>query len=88
MNRNQLEYFISLGETLSFTETAKRHLVSQAAISQQIQRLEAELNVTLIERNSRPVKLTGAGKVFLQEAKSILERMDISISRARAMENK
>lgn len=87
MNRNQLEYFVSLGETLNFTETAKRHLVSQAAISQQIQRLEAELNVTLIERNRRPVKLTGAGKVFLQEAKSILERMDISISRARAMEN-
>ena len=73
MNRNQLEYFVSLGETLNFTETAKRHLVSQAAISQQIQRLEAELNVTLIERNRRPVKLTGAGKVFLQEAKSILD---------------
>ncbi|MDO4492173.1 MAG: LysR family transcriptional regulator [Lachnospiraceae bacterium] len=76
MNRTQLEYFVSVAELKNFTKAAQKHFVSQTAITQQIQNLEESLHTRLFDRRKRPVKLTEAGEVFLNEAKAILERMN------------
>ena len=52
-------------------------------IGQQIQALEESMGVTLIDRSRRPIMLTPAGNVFLNEARAILERMDMAVSRVR-----
>lgn len=83
MNRNQLEYFISLGETLSFTKAAEQNFVSQTAITQQIKNLEEHLAVTLVDRSKRPIELTRAGRIFMIEARAILERMDLAVKNTR-----
>ena len=75
MNQNQLKYFVAAAETRSFTKAAEQFYISQTAITQQIRQLESSLGCVLFDRSTRPVTLTPAGKMFLLEAKAILERM-------------
>lgn len=83
MNLNQLRYFVSVCETGSFTKAAANHFISQTAITQQIHALEETVGAKLIDRNSRPVSMTSAGKVFLKEAREILAKMDAALLRTR-----
>ena len=83
MTSNQLTYFITAAETLSFTEAGKRHFISQTAITQHIQSLEEQLGVQLFVREKRRVHLTPAGEIFYKEAKAILERTTIAVNRTR-----
>ena len=87
MNFRQLEYFVATAEELSFTRAAKRLFVSQATLSQQVRALEHEIGVKLLERDSRHVRLTGAGSVFLEEARSMLSRAQDALARTRAADN-
>ncbi len=68
----QLECFVAVGEELHFGRAAKRIFMTQPPLSRQIQLLEHELDIQLLVRNSRSVKLTPAGVVFLQEARRLL----------------
>ena len=83
MNLNQLRYFVSVAEHGSFTKAAVNHYISQTAITQQIHALEENIGVALLNRSSRPVSLTPAGKVFLKEAREILGRMDTALQHTR-----
>ena len=81
MNINQLRYFVSAAENRSFTKAAAQYYISQTAVTQQIQALEYTVGVALFDRSSRPISLTPAGKLFLADAKAILERINHSINR-------
>lgn len=70
MNLRQLEYWVAVVDTASFTRAAERLHVSQPGLSQQIRALEAELGGTLIERLPRGIRLTPAGRAFLPEARA------------------
>jgi len=83
MNLNQLRYFVSVAQSGSFTKAAANHYISQTAITQQIHALEDNIGTKLLDRNSRPVALTPAGKVFLKEAREILSKMDTALVRTR-----
>jgi len=81
MTINQLEYFVTAANSLNFTEAGKKHYISQTAITQQIQNLEDQLGVKLFIREKRKLFLTPAGKVFLEEARTIIERTKIAIEK-------
>lgn len=83
MNLNQLRYFVSVAESGSFTKAASFHYISQTAITQQIHVLEENIGAKLLDRNTRPVSLTSAGKVFLKEAREILSKVDTALLRTR-----
>lgn len=83
MNLNQLRYFVSVSESGNFTKAAAKHFISQTAITQQIHALEDLIGTKLFDRNSRPVSLTPAGKVFLKEAREILEKTDSALLKTR-----
>ncbi|MBV8142093.1 MAG: LysR family transcriptional regulator [Verrucomicrobia bacterium] len=72
MEIRHLRYFVAVAEELSFTRAAAVLHVAQSAVSAQIRFLEESVGVTLLERNSRRVKLTSAGRTFLQGAKKVL----------------
>jgi DNA-binding transcriptional LysR family regulator len=72
MELRHLRYFVAVAEELSFTRAAAVLHVAQSAVSAQVRLLEDSVGVTLLERNSRRVELTGAGRTFLQGAKKIL----------------
>lgn len=72
----QMQYFISVVETNSFTKAAEECYISQSAISQQIKSLEDELHVQLLIRNKRSFNLTPAGEYFYQHSKEILDEVN------------
>jgi DNA-binding transcriptional LysR family regulator len=78
-----LLYFATVAEKQSFTRAAEKLRIAQSAISQQIKTLEEELEVKLLLRTKRSVKLTAAGRAFLREAKEILDRVEQSRVEAR-----
>jgi DNA-binding transcriptional LysR family regulator len=78
-----LLYFATVAEQQSFTRAADKLRIAQPAISQQIKTLEEELEVKLLVRTKRSVKLTAAGEAFLREAKDILNRVEQSRVEAR-----
>jgi DNA-binding transcriptional LysR family regulator len=69
-----LRTFDEVANRQSFSLAANFLGLSQAAVSIQIQGLEQSLGVTLIDRSDRPLRLTEAGRVFLQFARETLNK--------------
>ncbi len=72
MELRQLEYFVAVVETGSFSQAAERCSVAQPSLSQQIIKLEKELGYPLFERLGRRIAITDAGNLLYPRAKSIL----------------
>jgi DNA-binding transcriptional LysR family regulator len=80
-----LRYFLAVGEALNFTKAAARLRVAQPALSRQIQALEDEIGVNLLRRSPRGVTPTAEGKLFLEEVRELLKRVDESVEKVRAL---
>jgi DNA-binding transcriptional LysR family regulator len=84
-NFGHLRYFAAVAEFRNVTRAARRLHVAQPALSRQIQDLEEELGVKLLERSTRGIKLTEAGKFFADEAGAVLARADEAVQAVRAL---
>ena len=82
MELRHLRYFIGVGEEQHFGRAAERLHIAQPALSRQIQDLEREVGFLLFERLPRGVRLSEAGKVFLSDARRILQDVDDAKRRA------
>jgi DNA-binding transcriptional LysR family regulator len=72
----QLRYFVALAEELHFSRAAVRLHIAQPALSHAIRKLESDVGAELIARTTRKVELTDAGRVFLEEARSVLRHLE------------
>ena len=72
----QLVYFEAVVRHGGFTRAAEKLHVAQPAISAQVRRLEAELDVTLLARTTRRVALTHAGELLLVRARRALSEIE------------
>ena len=87
MELRHLRYFVAVAEEGSLLMAAQRRLnTSQPSLSRQIRDLEAEVGVTLLERQARGVTLTAAGRIFLDHARLALLQVDAAIDGARQAE--
>jgi DNA-binding transcriptional LysR family regulator len=84
MELRQLRYFVSLAEELHFGKAAAREHIVQSALSQQIRRLEREIGVQLVERDTHHVRLTPAGSAMLGEVESVLRAVRRAVRTAQA----
>ncbi len=73
MELRQLHHFVAVAEEQHFTRAAQRVNVVQSALSSSIKALEEELEAKLFVRNTRQVRLTSVGRVFLDKARIALE---------------
>ena len=82
-----MRYFVAVATTRNFTRAAEQMHIAQPPLSRQIQQLEDELGVQLIQRNSRPVRLTEAGRLVYEQALQVLHRVEqMKIGRASCRE--
>jgi DNA-binding transcriptional LysR family regulator len=83
MELRHLRYFVAVAEQLSFRGAAEKLHMAQPPLSSQIKSLEEELRVQLLQRTTRSVVLTHAGRVFLEEARAVLAASSQAQQRAR-----
>lgn len=76
----QLKYFLSLAETLNFSQVAEQFYVAQTAISYSIKSLENELGTKLFFRTTKKVELTPAGRIFYTRVKTAVQIIDLAQS--------
>lgn len=75
MELRQLRYFVAVARARNVSRAAEELHIAQPPLSRQIQNLEAELGVKLLDRSSRPLQLTEAGRFFYEQAMQILGRL-------------
>ncbi|MGL5835066.1 MAG: LysR family transcriptional regulator [Waterburya sp.] len=79
MELRHLRYFITVAEELHFGRAAQRLNMTQQPLSRQIRDLEIEIQVTLFHRTKRTVRLTEAGKEFLERSYGVLAQLEQAI---------
>lgn len=82
-----LRCFVAVADELHFGRAAARLHMTQPPLSRQIQQLEHLLDVELLNRSSRSVKLTPAGRSFLTEARRLLNMAESAALSARRVAN-
>lgn len=75
--------FVTLAQELSFRRAAERLHLDQSALSRRIQKLEASLGFRLLERTTREVRLTQAGRSFYDDNTDLMRNYETSIQLAR-----
>jgi len=78
-----MRIFRCLVETRSFTGAAERLETTHSTVSRQLQQLESELGARLLNRTSRQLSLTDAGKRYYTACVDILQRVDAAAEEAR-----
>lgn len=87
METRRLEVFVTLVDVGGFKQAADVLFITQPALSQQIARLEKEVGVQLIDRSTRPLSTTEAGREFYFRCRNVLDAMrDIDQLRDEARE--
>lgn len=71
-----IRYLVAVAELRSFTRAAETLFVSQPSLSQQIKQLEDALDVQLIDRSGRTVRLTDAGEIYVRYARRAIVELD------------
>jgi DNA-binding transcriptional LysR family regulator len=78
-----IRYFLAVYDELHFGRAAQKLHIAQPPLSQAIRKLERELGVKLLERTSRTVRPTEAGRVFAEEARKVLASFEFAVTETR-----
>lgn len=79
MDIKQLTYFIAIVEEGNISKAAERVHIAQPHLSQQLKLMEDELNVKLVERNTRKFQITDAGRRLWYRSKQMIELMESTV---------
>lgn len=82
-----IRYLMAVAEQRSFTRAAEVLYVSQPTLSQQIKQLEDLLEVQLLDRSGRSVRVTAAGEAYLRHARRALGELDAAKRAVHALSN-
>ena len=85
MELRHLRYFVAVAEMENVSRAALKLHVSQPALSRQIRDLENDIGFSLLERTAKSVRLTDAGRAFLDDARALLQNAGEAVAKARAV---
>ena len=83
MELRHLRYFVAVAEELNFTRGAERLFIVQPPLTRAIKQLEEEVGVQLFLRKPRGLELTSGGEYFLEQARQVLYRIEVSVEDTR-----
>lgn len=83
MDIREIQIFLKIVETNSFTAAADAMYVSRSVVTYTIKKMETELAVKLLDRNSHEIRLTPQGKLFCEDMKVMVGQWDHSLRRLR-----
>lgn len=83
-----IQAFISVVDSGSFSESARRLKLSQPSISRQVTALEAHLGVRLLQRSTRKLSLTEAGQIYYEKARTIQSNVTEAYESIRGFKDK
>lgn len=69
----RFEYVLALAECLNFSQAAAKLSISQSTLSQQIQKIEKEIGVSLFDRTTSTLTLTQYGQLYIKGARKIID---------------
>jgi DNA-binding transcriptional LysR family regulator len=81
-----IRYFVAVAEERNFTRAAERLHMAQPPLSAAIRQLEEQLDVRLLDRTPREVRLTAAGELLLARGRDLLAQADAVVAAVRAVE--
>jgi LysR family transcriptional regulator, transcriptional activator of the cysJI operon len=76
MEIERLKLFKDIAQNRSVSKAAALNDISQSAVSQYIQELEQHFGTTLLDRTTRPLTVTEAGKLYLEMCRDVLRRWE------------
>jgi DNA-binding transcriptional LysR family regulator len=83
LETRELVYFSALADELHFGRAAENLGITQPVLSRAVARLERRMGVRLMDRTSRKVELTEAGRTFRDECRRLLRQLDAAVRRTR-----
>ncbi|GFO59907.1 LysR family transcriptional regulator [Geomonas silvestris] len=89
MNLKQLEVFINVAESGSFSKGAEATFITQSTVSQHISALESEFGLKLLDRTGKGALLTEGGKLLLERARRLVEyarEITVAVDRFKGVE--
>ena len=81
----QIRSFVAIAKSGSFTRAARAVHLSQPALTVQIRQLEQALNVKVLDRNTRSVRLTRVGEELVPVLERLLHELDTVVAEARGL---
>ena len=82
LTHRQLRYFVEIVDAGSFSAAAQRLFIAQSALSRQVREMEHALQVTLLERDTRHLQMTAAGRSLYDDARRILVALEDAAANA------
>jgi len=85
---DKLEYVLTLAEERNLTRAASRLFISQPTLTNYINRLEDELGIKLFDRTVQPIRVTEAGRIYIEDKKKIQNREMVLRSKLDSLKRK
>lgn len=83
MDTREIAIFLKIVETNSFSAAADAMYVSRSVVTYTVKKMETDLGVKLLDRNSRELHLTPQGKIFYEDMKRMMGQWDHALYRLR-----
>ncbi|MBQ1490661.1 MAG: LysR family transcriptional regulator [Blautia sp.] len=84
---DKLEYVLTLAEERNLTRAANRLFISQPTLTNYINRLESELGIKLFDRSAKPITVTEAGLIYIEDKKKIQNKELALLAKLNSLKN-
>ena len=77
MNRNQIEYILTLAKMKNFGQAADACFITQSTLSAMVAKFEEQIGITIFNRKTRPISITNQGEEVIQSIKNIMREYQL-----------